>query len=62
MSNRKGRVWYPPQTLIGPHWEVQLLHVNGHWVTYTEHTSPESAYALAARFDQCATFRVHEVA
>jgi len=56
------RTWHPPHTLIGPHWEVQLLHVRGDWVTYTEHTSQQSAQALADRFDKCATWRVVEVA
>lgn len=56
------RNWYPPKTLIGPHWELQLLHVRGHWATFTEHTNADAALAMASRFDKCATYRVVEVA
>ncbi len=45
------RTWYPPKSLIGPHWEVQLFHcVKEVWVTYTEHTTEQQAQALADRY------------
>jgi tryptophan-rich sensory protein len=45
------RTWYPPKSLIGPHWEVQLMHVvTQQWVTYTEHTTEQQARSLAERY------------
>jgi hypothetical protein len=45
------RNWYPPGSLIGPHWEVQLKHaVSQQWVTYTEHSTSAQAEALAQRY------------
>lgn len=48
--SRRARLWYPPGSLIGPHWQIQLKHVvTDEWVTYTEHATMAAANALADR-------------
>ena len=58
MTKLVDRRWHPPGTYIGPHWQLQLLHVKGHWATYTEHGTESSARAMAERLELCGTYRV----
>ena len=54
--------WYPPGTLIGPHWVVEVFHVvRETWVTYTEHTTSASADFMAQKLGELAGARVTEV-
>lgn len=44
------RLFYPPRTFPGvDHWQVQLLHVDGNWRTWTEHQTEHAAAARLAR-------------
>lgn len=54
--------WYPPGTLFGPHWAVEVFHVVLEtWVTYTEHTTLASAEFMAQKLGDLTGARVTEV-
>jgi hypothetical protein len=38
-----GPHWYPPTSLTGRHWRVELRHVDGTWSWYTEHLTEHDA-------------------
>jgi len=40
--------WYPPTSLMGRHWRVEVRHVAGHWVWYTAHLTQEDAEKFCA--------------
>jgi len=40
--------WYPPTSLKGTHWRVELLSVYGLWQWYTEHLTEYDAERFAA--------------
>jgi hypothetical protein len=61
MSKLSDRRWHPPGSFIGTHWQVQLWHVKGHWVTHTEHGTESLALAMAERLGGCTTFRVVQI-
>lgn len=35
--------WFPPTSLMGRHWRVEILHVSGTWRWYTEHLTEHQA-------------------
>lgn len=35
--------WFPPTSLTGRHWRVEVLHASGAWRWYTEHLTAEQA-------------------
>jgi hypothetical protein len=38
--------WFPPTSLTGRHWRVEILHVNGQWAWYTEHITERQAEVM----------------
>lgn len=40
--------WYPPTSLMGHHWRVEILHVSGTWRWYTEHLTQDNAEVFCA--------------
>jgi hypothetical protein len=35
--------WFPPTSLKGKHWRVEVLGIDGTWCWYTEHMHPSHA-------------------
>lgn len=35
--------WFPPTSLTGRHWRVEVLHADGSWRWYTEHLTERAA-------------------
>lgn len=53
--------WYPPGSLQGRFWRVEVLHASGEWRVYTEHHDEDNAtrtLAYRRANDPSSTYRV----
>jgi hypothetical protein len=35
--------WFPPTSLTGRHWRIEVRHIDGSWRCYTEHMTQHDA-------------------